>query len=102
MAFEALDSLVAIVAGLIETLITAGGLRTIDPGRFDLSGGGEISRVNVKVSPDPLVLDPGRVIRVVGGSGPEGLILIEGLNHSFSFGENADSSAEIDGHFVAL
>jgi len=102
LAFEAVDSLVAIVAGLIETLVITDSLRTIDPDRLDLSGGGEVSRVNVKVSPDPLVLDPGRVIRVAGDSVPEGLVLIDGLNHSFSFGENADSSVEIKGRFVAL
>lgn len=102
LAFEAVDSLVAIVAGLIETLVITDRLRTIDPDRLDLSGSGEVSRVNVKVSPDPLVLDPGRVVRVAGDSVPEGLVLIENLNQSFSFGENADSSAEIKGRFVAL
>jgi hypothetical protein len=102
LAFEAVESLVAILAGLIETLVVTDSLQTIGPDRFDLSGGGEVSRVNVKVSPDPLVLDPSRVVRVAGDSVPEGLVLIEELNHSFSFGENTDSSAEIRGKFVAL
>lgn len=102
LAFEGIDRLMAIVAGLIETLVITDHLRTIEPDRLDLSGGGEVSRINVKVSPDPLVLDPGRVVRVAGDSIPEGLVLIEGLNHSFSFGENEDSSAEINGRFIAL
>lgn len=102
LAFEGVDSLMAIVAGLIETLVITDHLRTIDPDRFDLSGGGEVSRVNVKISPDSLVLDPGRVVRAAGDSIPEGLVLIEGLNHSFSFKENEHSSAEINGRFVAL
>jgi hypothetical protein len=102
LAFEGIDSLMAIVAGLIETLVITDHLRTIDPDRLDLSGGDEVSRVNFKVSPDPLVLDPGRVVRVAGDSIPEGLVLIEGLSHSFSFGENENSSAEINGRFIAL
>lgn len=92
-AFEAIDELITVVAALMGTIITSGGLFAVEPYRLDIGQGDDLRPVELAARGDNPFLSPGEIL-LVHGPDPAmtGLVYPQSITHTWGRSNEPENS----------
>jgi len=101
-AFDAVDQLITIVAGVMETLVVYDGLLAVEPYRLAIDGGTELRRVDFAVRGDDPFHNPGQVLLMDGPTAAlTGVVYPTAITHKWGrLDDPAQSRMIVTGLFV--